>query len=152
MSGDNFTIELTGVEELQRWLKEFPPKVETKVMNRGLRKAAARLRTLMRRRAPRGLKDELRNAITIIKLKRGNRGYRVGLNKLFYYGVLDKGRKAYKTKKGQRAGTPVFDTKGTGIGETWRSHREAMAQMVIDEAKIALAQEAGRLYGRTLRR
>ncbi len=150
---DNFSIALTGVEDLQRWLKEFPPQVETKVMDRGLRKAAARLRTLMRRRAPRGLKDELRAAITVMKLKRGNKGYRVGLNKLFYYGVLDKGRKPYRRQSGaQYAGTPVFNTKGTGIGETWSSHRATIAQMVIDEAKIALAREAGRLYGRSLRR
>lgn len=141
-------IKLTGADDLKRWLDAFPKTVHKDIMQKGMLRAASRLRTLMRRRAPRGETGKLRRGIDM--RRRRNGGVLVGLLGYTYYGVLDKGRKSYVRKSGVKVrGTPDFDSIGTGVDEVWEANKEQIAQMIIDQAKLALAREAGRLYAQT---
>jgi hypothetical protein len=77
--------------------------------------------------------------------------YAVGLIRNAYYKVLDSGRKPYQrtSSKGNKfnvAGTDKFKSLGTGIERTWNLHKEEIAQLIIDEAKMEFAREAGRLF------
>ena len=141
-------VKLTGADDLKRWLKEFPPTVHKTVMQQAMLRAASRLRTLMRRRAPYGETGRLKQSIDMRRRKNG--GVLVGLLGRTYYGTLDRGRKAYVRRDGVRVrGTRKFDSAGVGIDQVWESHKEQTAQMVIDQAKLVLAREAGKLYAMT---
>jgi hypothetical protein len=144
MSNDNDMYKLEGLEDLLRLMKTVPEVVEKKVVKAGVRGAGARLRTYMRRAAPKGDKGLLRKSITM-KYK-GDNKVQVGLNSRWYYKVLDQGRAAYKRKDGtQVRGTEKFNTQGTRIRETWNSHKREIADHMILKMKEALFKEFGRM-------
>jgi hypothetical protein len=144
MSDQTVTYKLEGLEDLLTLMKQLPEVVERRVVKAGVRKAGSRLRTYMRRAAPRGDKGLLRKSITMKYV--GNAKVKVGLNNRSYYKVLDVGRRAYKRKDGtQVRGTPSFNSQGTNIEKTWNIHKREIADLVIYGMKIEVFKEAGRM-------
>jgi hypothetical protein len=142
MSNDIYKLE--GLEDLLRLLKSVPEVVEKRVVKAGVRGAGARLRTYMRRAAPKGDKGLLKKSITMRYV--GENKVKVGLNTRQYYKVLDQGRRAYTKKDGTRVrGTEKFNTDGTNIAKTWGAHKRDIADYMILKMKEALAKEAGRM-------
>jgi hypothetical protein len=137
--------KLEGLEDLLRVMKALPEVVNKRIVRAGVRKAGSRLRTYMRRAAPKGEKGLLRKSITMKYM--GNSKVKVGLNTRQYYKVLDVGRKAYTRKDGTKvkASTGAWDTKGTGIAQTWQRHKTEIADLMIQGMKVELFKEAGRM-------
>jgi hypothetical protein len=137
--------KLEGLEDLLRVMKTLPEVVNRRIVKAGVRKAGSRLRTYMRRAAPKGEKGLLRKSITMKYM--GNNKVKVGLNSRQYYKVLDVGRKAYTRKDGTKvsASTGAWDTQGTGIAATWQRHKKEIADIMIQGMKIELYKEAGRM-------
>jgi hypothetical protein len=141
-------IKLHNVDNLTTMLKSLSTNAQRRVVASSLRRAAARLRTYMRRRVPKET-GELRKSIGVRGRKTSKTGkVRVGLTSNFYYGVLDRGRKAYKRNGKPVRGTENFKTIGTGIEETWNAHKQETAQMIVDQMKINIFKEWGKLAGR----
>ena len=92
--------KLEGLDELLNAMKVLPEMVNKKIVRAGVRIAGSRLRTYMRRAAPKGDKGLLRKSITMKYL--GNNKVKVGLNTRQYYKVLEQGRKAYTRKDGTK--------------------------------------------------
>lgn len=148
------TYQLDGLEQLLKAMKVLPEVVNKQIVRAGVRKAGSRLRTYMRRAAPKGKTGLLRKSITMKYM--GNNKVKVGLNTRQYYKTLDVGRKAYKRKDGTQvsASTGAWDTKGTGIARTWATHKREIAQLMIEGMKLELFKTAGRMavYGGYKRR
>ena len=148
---DGASIKLKGVEELQALLKEYPVKVTLTAQRRGLTRGAAKLRTYFRHEAPK-VTGTLRKSISY-KTVKGSKGskVRVGLLTNQYYSVLEKGRKPYKRKsqggKIYKGSPPMGDLNFAAV---WNARREDIAQMIIDEAKRAILQEANKIHAKSL--
>lgn len=150
MAGAKVTI--VGLAELQDQLKKFPEKVQTRAINKGVRKAGATLRTAMRRGAyaaplAKGYRktNKLRWSLrSVVGKKPANKGKAwVGLKKipgqsraLNYYKTLEYGR------KGSRPLRPFFE-------RTWSAQRNTVGQIMVRETAAALAYEAGRAYAKS---
>jgi hypothetical protein len=145
---DGSSIKLKGVEELQALLKEYPVKVTLTAQRRGLTRGAAKLRTYFRHEAPK-VTGTLRKSISY-KTVKGSKGskIRVGLLSRQYYKVLEQGRKPYKRNGRPVAGSPPMG--GLDFDRVWNARREDIAQMIIDEAKKALLQEANKIHAKML--
>lgn len=107
-------VHIAGLDELKRQLKEFPKALQERAVNKGVRKAAATLRTAMRRGAYAAplvkgykrtnlLRNSLRSAVARKPQFKGKAW--VGLKKipgrqrpLSYYKTLEVGRKPYQRK------------------------------------------------------
>jgi hypothetical protein len=142
------SIKLNGVSELQKLLTEYPKKVQLTAQKRGLTRAASRLRALYRTAVPKD-KGTLRKAIKYKTLK-GSKGSKivVGLLDRYYYKTLWEGRKAHTRLGAPRAGSaPKYSAKFANI---WSGNKDALAQMVIDEARKALRQEAAKIHAKML--
>ena len=137
--------KLEGLEQLLEAMKVLPEVVNRKIVRAGVRMAGSRLRTYMRRAAPKGEKGLLRKSITMKYM--GNNKVKVGLNNRQYYKVLDVGRKAYTRKDGTKVSASVgsFDSQGTGIAQTWAIHKREIADLMIQGMKVELFKEAGRM-------
>jgi hypothetical protein len=126
---DGSSIKLKGVEELQALLKEYPVKVTLTAQRRGLTRGAAKLRTYFRHEAPK-VTGTLRKSISY-KTVKGS-----------------KGSKPYKRNGRPVAGSPPMG--GLDFDRVWNARREDIAQMIIDEAKKALLQEANKIHAKML--
>ena len=132
-------FKMVGVEALMRDLNKFPDNVSRNVQKKGLRKAAARMRTYLRRAAPR-VSGELRNSIAIGKPSRSNPGrLRVGLMRNFYYKTLEFGR------EGGAPMHPFFESAA-------ERHAGDVSNVLVEETQKALAYEAGKIYARSQQR
>lgn len=145
------SIQLVGVDELKKLLETYPAKVALTAQKRGLTRGAARLRTYFRAAAPKK-SGKLRKDIKY-KTAEGSKGSKVivGVMNLHYYKVLDEGRKPYKRRsQGGKmyAGSPPM--RPTNFSSVWYSKRESIAQLIIDEAKKAVYQEAANIHSKTL--
>ena len=132
---DKAAFDLKGAEELQRLLRSMPNNVQKRATLRGLRRAAAKLRTLIRRDAPRetGL---LRRSIGIKKLRNG--AFDVGLMQNYYYKVLD-----LVSAKG-RPLKPWFE-------QSVNRHSRHASKLIMEETEKAIYYEAGKIHARTMR-
>ena len=151
MAQDGFSIKLKGIDELQKMLAEYPAKVTLTAQRRGLTRGAAKLRTYFRHEAPK-VTGKLRKSIAYKGVK-GSKGSKimVGLLTNQYYSVLEKGRKPYKRKsRGGKiyAGSPPMGD--LNFAAVWNARREDIAQMIIDEAKRAVLQEAAKIHAKSL--
>jgi hypothetical protein len=145
-------VEIIGIEQLREQMKKFPDKVVTRVINKGVRKASATLRTALRRgayaaplvvgyRKTNKLRQSLRS---IVGKKPANRGKAwVGLKKipgqgqsLNYYSTLEYGRKGGKPLR------PFFF-------KTWAAQRGPVGRVLVEETGKALAYEAGKAYAKS---
>jgi hypothetical protein len=144
MSEGPVTYKLEGLEELQKILKQAPEVVERRVVKAGVRFAGSRLRTFMRRAAPKGEKGLLRKSITMKYI--GQAKVKVGLNNRQYYKTLDYGRKAYKRKSGVEVkASPTMNTEGTMIEKTWLNKKREIANLMVDGMRKELYKELGRM-------
>ena len=130
-------VKLEGVEQLNKDLAAFPDRIQANVKKRGLQKAAARLRTYLRRAAPRD-SGELRRSIGVIKTRSKSTAL-VGLTTNFYYKTLE-----FASARG-KAMHPFFE-------QAFDRHSADVSQMIVEETKLALAKEAGKIYARNNRK
>lgn len=131
---DSGSVKLHGVTELNQLLATFSDNVKRRATDSGLRKAGARLRTAFRRAAPRQ-SGTLRQSIGSSFNKRDGKVY-VGLKTRFFYKTLE-----FQTKRGAPL-HPFMDA-------AWKSNRDNIAQLIIEETRKELYREAGKIYART---
>ena len=142
------SVRLNGVTELQKLLTQYPQKVQIAAQRRGLVRAGVRLRALYRSAVPKE-NGKLRTSIRYKSVK-GSKGSKVivGLLSRYYYKVLWEGRKSHQRLGYTRAGSsPKYSAPFAGI---WGANKEALAQMVIDEARKATYQEAAKIHAKML--
>lgn len=129
-------ISFDGGVELEKLLKTFPDKVQLRVRRAGLRRAAAKFRTLLRREAPKRY-GNLRKSIKI-KVHR-NKTVSVGLKERFYYKTLD-----YPyPDRGNKALRPWFE-------DAIDHHKRGILQLIVQETNSALMREAGKAYSQSM--
>ncbi len=126
-------VEVLGLKELKIQLDKFPDKVKNRVAKRGISKAAAKLRTFIRRAAPK-ISGELRRSIGVGRAKRYPAAW-VGLRRNFFYKRLE------------------FDYEEIHAFflDAVDAHKSEILQMIIEETKKAMFEEAGKIYAKTLR-
>ena len=140
----DFKIE--GIAELNEMLETLPLNVQRRVQNRGLAKAAGKMRTYLRREArAMGGTGNLAKSIGILKTKgRQRKGFvKVGLTKNYFYKTLEVGG---FTRRGTSYSTglhPFFE-------KTVEAHHKEIAQIIIDETGTAVAEVWGRKMGSVL--
>ena len=127
------TFKLEGADELNRLLKQFPENVAKRAKRTGLRKAGARLRTLIRRDAPKE-SGTLRKSIRVKSHKNGS--VTVGLKERYYYKSLE-----FRTARGQPL-HPFFE-------RSVERHAAVALRIMLDETRDALYREAGKSYARS---
>ena len=142
------SVKLNGVTELQKLLAQYPQKVQLAAQRRGLVRAGVRLRALYRSAVPKD-KGKLRTSIRYKSVK-GSKGSKVivGLLSRYYYKVLWEGRKAHDRLGYTRAGSSAKYS--APFDAIWQGNKEALAQMIIDEAKKATYQEAAKIHAKML--
>jgi hypothetical protein len=141
------SIEIRGAKELASFLKQAPAQVALKAGKGGVAKSAPRLRTLLRRAAPKK-SGKLRS---IIRSKIGRKGAIawVGLKTSaagIYY-TTEYGRKPHRRKGKPRAGSPQMAKHW--FSKAYAAHRGYIAQLTVDATRSALMKEAGRLIAKT---
>jgi len=147
------SVTLKGAKELADLLQSMPDTAATKAQRTGLGKGAARLRTYIRRAAPRK-KGILKSAIRSAMARKKFAAY-VKLGKVrgekqirFYYKTLEHGRKAYTRRKTGKsyAASPQMAT--NFFEWTFVRHQTEIAQLIVNETRIALYKNAGQLAAR----
>lgn len=88
MARGTVTIEITGLDKLQRKLRELPLRVQNAVLRKGLRAAANVVRDEARRRAPVRTGNLRRNIATSVSVRRGQGSATVGPKPKAYYGMF----------------------------------------------------------------
>lgn len=139
-------VILKGEAELREWLRSLPEEVATKAAQDGLKKASARLRTLIRRAAPRK-EGTLRKAIQSRNGKRTTKSW-VGVKNIpgesqarNYYATLEKGRKAHKRKGRPVSASPQM-ARFAFFKRAWEANKGTIAQVQIDATRTAIAKRA----------
>jgi hypothetical protein len=145
-------FRIAGLDFLKAELKTFPDKVQTRVIQTGVRKAAAQLRTAFRRGAyaaplAPGYRrtGKLRLALrSQVGRKPKNKGKAwVGLKKIPGEG---RARNYYRTLEfGRKGGPPLRPF----FGKVWNAQRGTVGAILVAETRKALAHEAGKAYGRS---
>ena len=158
-------VEFAGLAQLKRELEQFPEALQARAAQTGVRKAAGKLRTALRRAAyakvVKGYKrtNRLRQAIRSAVGKRPQHKGKawVALKQVpgeprtrHYYKVLEAGRKAYqraaKRGAGKYAGSPPMKP---FWDKTVRANSAATMQILIAETQRAIAYEAGKAFARS---
>jgi hypothetical protein len=141
------TVTVRGAKELASFLKQAPKEVAVKAGKGGVAKSAPRLRTLIRRAAPRGKTGKLRSII-LSKLGKGAIAW-VGIKTRaagIYY-TTEYGRKPHMRKGKPRKGSPQ-------MAKYWfhkavDAHKGYIAQLTVDATRASFMKEAGRLIAKT---
>ena len=140
---NDFEFTLKGVPELEAVFKELPFSVSNRIRKTAISKGASKMRTLVRRDAPR-ISGNLRRAIGVKRSRRHPNAW-VGLNAKgrgtkvpYYYKTLD-----MKTKRG-RPLHPWFY-------ESVKRHTPTVSRLILEESKKALVYEAGKAFARQRR-
>jgi hypothetical protein len=156
-------VSISGLEQLKAELRKFPDAIQARAVQTGVRKAAGKLRTALRRAAyakvAKGYKrkNRLRQAIRSAVGKRPQYKGKawVGLKAVpgerqtrHYYKVLEAGRKAYRRRSNgaQYAASPAMKPFWQ---KTVRANSSATLRILIDETLKAIAYEAGKAFGRS---
>lgn len=140
------SLELRGAKELAAFLEAAPQQVAVKAGRQGLGKSSVRLRTYIRRAAPRK-SGKLRAAIKS-KVGRSAPIAWVGLKERYYYKTLEYGRNAHKRKGKPRAGSPQM-SRFAFFKKAVDAHRKEILQVTIDATRSAFFKESGRLITKT---
>ena len=155
-------VELLGFRQLQDTLRKFPDEVQERALQTGMRKAAGKLRTAIRRAAyakvAKGYKrtNKLRESIrSAVGKNAQNKGKAwVGLKKArgepkirFYYKTLEFGRKAYSSKR--RGAVKASPPMKPFFVRTVAANQAATMQILITETQKAIATAAGRAYAKS---
>ena len=140
------TVTIRGAKELASFLKQAPKEVAVKAGKGGVAKSAPRLRTLLRRAAPR--KTGKLRSIILSKLGKGAIAW-VGIKTRaagIYY-TTEYGRKPHRRLGRPRAGSPQ-------MAKYWfhkavAAHKGYIAQLTVDATRASFMKEAGRLIAKT---
>ena len=138
----DFGFELKGGKELEKALLELSPNLQKRIRKRGMTKAAARMRTLLRRDAPRR-SGKLRKSINVDRKKNRWRKNKnsivayVGLASKYYYKLLD------------LPGVTVKGRRRPWILASMKRHSPEVADLLVKETRLALYNEAGKIYARS---
>jgi hypothetical protein len=141
------TVTIRGAKELASFLKQAPKEVAIKAGKGGVAKSAPRLRTLIRRAAPRKT-GKLRS---IIKSKLGTKsaiawvGIKTRAAGIYY--TTEYGRKPHRRLGKPRAGSPQMAT--YWFHKAVAAHRAYIAQLTVDATRASFMKEAGRLIAKT---
>jgi hypothetical protein len=158
-------LTISGLDALKKELRKFPDAVQARAVQTGVRKAAGKLRTAVRRAAyakvakgykrTNRLRYALRSAVgkrpqfkgkawVALKAVPGEKQTR------HYYKVLEVGRKAYTGRKSGRqvAASPPMKP---FFQKTVDANSATTLQIVITETLKAIAYEAGKALGRSKR-
>lgn len=130
LAKDALTFDLEGEKAVTEILNLFPDKVKLRAMKKGYSKAASRMRTALRRDAPKGT-GTLRKAIRVRRHRNGS--FSVGLKERYYYKTLEF---MYPSGGAYR---PWFV-------ESVKRHAKPILGICEEAVKAALAQEAGKAY------
>jgi hypothetical protein len=139
------TVTIKGADELISFLKQAPEQLAVKSGRVGATRASARLRTLIRRAAPRKT-GKLRAEIKSKTSRRAAVAW-VGLKGRFYYKTLEFGRKAHKRKGHPVAASPDM-ARFAFFKKAVDAHRATIFQMMIEQTRAALIKETVRLSAR----
>lgn len=140
-------VKVTGDEELRRFLQQSAPQLGDELAYIGARKAAGRLRTLLRRAAPEKT-GTLRGSIRR-KNNDAAKTVTVGLMTRFYYKVLEYGRKPYiQRNQGRRpaAGSPEM-SRFAFFWKTVSSNEQEVLRVANEYAREVLPREAPKYIG-----
>lgn len=154
------SIELNGVQLLQKELMRFGPVVAKKGRDTGIRRAAVHMRRELKAAAPRGKTGELKKNIGFKYSRKSGKAW-VGLRPrkarkgygtqggVFYYKVLDFGRPDYVRKV--RGPMPASGPLRPWFVRAAKAASPEAAQIVIDYTLKGIYQEAGKVYARSKR-
>lgn len=140
------SVTIRGAAELASFLKQAPKQVAVKAGRGGVAKSAPRLRTLIRRAAPRKT-GKLRTLIQS-KLGKGPVAW-VGLKTSaagIYY-TTEYGRKPHRRLGKPRAGSPQMAR--MWFHKALAANRAYIAQLTVDATRASFMKEAGRLIAKT---
>lgn len=155
---------ISGLDALKDELRKFPDAVQARAVQTGVRKAAGKLRTALRRGAyakvAKGYKrkNRLRQAIRSAVGKRPQfKGKAwVALKAVpgekrtrHYYKVLEVGRKAYTRRGGNRGKYAASPPMKPFWQKTVRANSVATMRILITETQKAIAFEAGKAFARS---
>lgn len=159
------TFKIDGIKTAMAGFEAMPDKIVIKVSRTGTRKAAAQLRTKIRRAAPK-LTGRLRKSINVwsptITAQRRSKssgaltrvsltGVKGGakLRSAYYYYTLEAGRGPHTRLGHPRAGSPQM-RRFAFFHSTVERNSAATLQTIIDATNDAIAFEAGKLHHKTL--
>jgi hypothetical protein len=140
------TVTIRGAKELASFLKQAPKEVAVKAGKGGVAKSAPRLRTLLRRAAPR--KTGKLRSIILSKLGKSAIAW-VGIKTRaagIYY-TTEYGRKPHRRLGKPRAGSPQMAK--YWFHEAVDAHKGYIAQLTVDATRASFMKEAGRLIAKT---
>jgi hypothetical protein len=140
------TVTIRGAKELASFLKQAPKQVAVKAGKGGVAKSAPRLRTLLRRAAPR--KTGKLRSIILSKMGKGPVAW-VGIKTRaagIYY-TTEYGRKPHRRLGKPRAGSPQMARHW--FHQALEANRSYIAQLTVDATRPAFMKEAGRLIAKT---
>lgn len=146
-------MQLVGAAQVHALLVAYPKAVAAAATRTGLRKSARALRAYLVQAAPERT-GKLRKAINVKRMRprdktsarmkvglqaiRGDSGSKGGRSKIRYY---------YKTLEFDSARGPAMHP---FFLNTWNSHREEIAQMIVEQTRVAVYSEAAKVHRRTL--
>jgi len=143
-------VEIRGLEALQALLKSAPVEIAIPAGKKGVTMASARMRTYLRRAAPRGDTGKLKAAIRskVMKGRKSATAY-AGLKKILgeakarnYYATLEKGRKPY-TRNGRAVkGSPNMK-RFAFFFQTVAAHKAEVLQLQVDATRAELMKRLG---------
>ena len=158
---DSGSFKIVGADQLKKMLEQFPDAVQRRAVNTGLNKAGGRLRTYLKRAAPRrdnfhgdAPPGQLVKSIGV-KHDRKTGKIKVGLMTRFYYKVLEYGRNPHKRRyKRAVSNFGGYDVKGSPpmhkfFEKVWDMRKAEITQMILDETWKAISIEAGKMHART---
>ena len=132
-------VTIEGIEALRDLMKNMEPNLQRRVAKRGINKAAAKMRTFLKREArSMGGTGTLAKSIGKFKRRTGDKATaRIGLNKNYFYKTLEFGdftRKGHHFKDPLR---PFFE-------KTVENHAKEVLQIIIDETTKSMFEEWGK--------
>ena len=145
---------LTNLAEVQAQLKEFGTQASNQISKSTGSRVGARIRTELRRMAPRGDSGELRRSIRT-KTRRGRNGLyytqvRLTSNQ-FYYTLIYGERGGYRKKNGTRVRAHKVKKYPNWFEELIRSRGQYFSDMAVDIAQREMLKQAAKTYSKTAR-
>lgn len=138
-------MQLVGAAQVHTLLAAYPVMVQKAAERTGMRKSSKVLAMYLQQAAP-AKTGMLRKAMRVKKVRapRGLLKYQVGLRSAkgeskvrFYYKTLE-----LQSKRGAPL-HPFFM-------QTWEAHKVEIAQLIVDNTRQAVYDEAARIYRRTM--
>lgn len=130
---DAISFDLEGMKAVTEIFSVFPLNVQKRATKAGYAKAAGRLRTLLRRDAPKGT-GNLRRAIKVKRHRNGS--FTIGLKERYYYKTLD-----FMYPRGGEY-NPWFE-------QSVERHAHSTLNLCVVAMHEAISREAGKSYAKS---